>query len=193
MKVVSEAHSQGIHKFYAEGRRIIHLGFCTRRARRFAFDPLYFAQDDWRAMREAALKEQAAGTDSADTPMVDEDVKPCIGELQVLDSIPPLACIRCACSARFCCACSASPEVRDTPQVPVEADGSLNFFWIDAYEDINKPGRIYLFGKIRNGEAQGKPAYTSCCLQVCFAPCGWAAANRVGSICVRRGERWLHG
>ena len=50
--------------------------------------------------------------------------------------------------------------------MPVEADGSLNFFWIDAYEDINKPGRIYLFGKIRSGEAQGKPAYTSCCLQV---------------------------
>ena len=41
------------------------------------------SQDDWRAMREAALKEQAAGADSADTPMVDEDVKPCMGELQV--------------------------------------------------------------------------------------------------------------
>ncbi len=34
-------------------------------------------------MREAALKEQAAETDSADAPMVDEDVKPCVGELQV--------------------------------------------------------------------------------------------------------------
>ena len=34
-------------------------------------------------MREAALKEQAAGADPADTPMVDEDVKPCVGELQV--------------------------------------------------------------------------------------------------------------
>ena len=71
--------------------------------------------------------------------------------------------------------------------MPVEADGSLNFFWIDAYEDINKPGRIYLFGKIRNGEVQGKPAYTSCCLQVCCAPCGRDAANPVGPFRMRRG------
>jgi hypothetical protein len=52
-------------------------------AGRFAFDVFDVAQDDWRAMREAALKEQAAGTDAVDTPMVDEDVKPCVGELQV--------------------------------------------------------------------------------------------------------------
>ena len=51
-------------------------------------------------------------------------------------------------------------------QVPLEADGSLHFFWIDAYEDNNKPGRIYLFGKVRSEEAKGKPAFVSCCLQV---------------------------
>ena len=79
--------------------------------------------------------------------------------------------------------------------MPVEADGSLNFFWIDAYEDINKPGRIYLFGKIRNGEAQGKPAYTSCCLQVCRALRGRDAANPVGfvpaSVVARARVAWL--
>ena len=64
-----------------------------------AFDTPGSAQDDWRAMREAALREQAAGPDSADTPMADEDVKPCVGELQVFrldlaaraaSSYPPL-------------------------------------------------------------------------------------------------------
>ena len=31
--------------------------------------------------------------------------------------------------------------------LPLEEDGSLNMFWIDAYEDSSKAGRIYMFGK----------------------------------------------
>jgi DNA polymerase alpha subunit A len=35
---------------------------------------------------------------------------------------------------------------------PLEEDGSLNFFWIDAYEDaLNAPGSVYIFGKVRTG------------------------------------------
>jgi hypothetical protein len=160
-----------------------------------AVDTPGFAQDDWRAMREAALKEQAAG-DSADTPMVDEDVKPCAGELQVarLDlaaRVPPPP--RSSPPLDSCRWVVARPEMCGTRQVPVEADGSLNFFWIDAYEDINKPGRIYLFGKIRSGEAQGKPAYTSCCLQVgCSIRPRCCEANPKDSLPVLRGVCLLH-
>ena len=40
-------------------------------------------------------------------------------------------------------------------------DGSLHFFWIDAYEDqFNAPGTVYLFGKVRSAEAPG--GFASC-------------------------------
>jgi DNA polymerase alpha subunit A len=42
----------------------------------------------------------------------------------------------------------------------LEADGSLNMFWIDAFE---KNGTIYLFGKVLNKE-MGK--HISCCVTV---------------------------
>ena len=44
---------------------------------------------------------------------------------------------------------------------PLAEDGSLHFFWTDAYEDaINAPGSVFLFGKVATGEP-GK--FASCC------------------------------
>lgn len=36
--------------------------------------------------------------------------------------------------------------------VPLDEDGCLNFYWFDAYEEPAKPGRIYMFGKVKTGE-----------------------------------------
>lgn len=44
----------------------------------------------------------------------------------------------------------------------VEADGSMQMFWIDAHEDCCTPGRIYMFGKVRSGEG----GFSSCCVQI---------------------------
>ena len=46
---------------------------------------------------------------------------------------------------------------------PLEEDGTLSFFWIDAYEDhINAPGSVYLFGKVRTSNG----GFASCCVGV---------------------------
>jgi len=55
--------------------------------------------------------------------------------------------------------------------VPQDEDGSINLFWIDAYWDKEKSGRIFLFGKMKTGEANGTPTYSSVCVQV--PPCGY--------------------
>ena len=47
--------------------------------------------------------------------------------------------------------------------LPLEEDGSLNMFWIDAYEDSSKAGRIYMFGK-------------SCQRPICLTPSGYSPA-----------------
>lgn len=39
--------------------------------------------------------------------------------------------------------------------VPLDEDGCLNFYWFDAFEEPAKPGRIYLFGKVKTGEKVG--------------------------------------
>jgi DNA polymerase alpha subunit A len=45
----------------------------------------------------------------------------------------------------------------------LNADGDLEFFWFDAYEDqVNAPGTVFLLGKIKSGESE----YQSCCIQV---------------------------
>ena len=44
----------------------------------------------------------------------------------------------------------------------MEADGSMQMFWIDAHEDCCTPGRIYMFGKVRSGEG----GFSSCCVQI---------------------------
>lgn len=54
----------------------------------------------------------------------------------------------------------ASPEVADGATaaeltVPLDEDGCLSFYWFDAYEEPTKPGRIYLFGKVKTGEKVG--------------------------------------
>ena len=42
---------------------------------------------------------------------------------------------------------------------PLEEDGSLHFYWIDAYEDsLNAPGSVYIFGKVRTASG----GYASC-------------------------------
>lgn len=46
---------------------------------------------------------------------------------------------------------------------PLEPDGSLRFYWLDAYEDeLHAPGSVYLFGKV--GTAGG--GWASCCIQL---------------------------
>ena len=43
-----------------------------------------------------------------------------------------------------------------------EDDGSLDFFWLDAYEDVIAfPGTVFLFGKVLNKKTKG---YESCCI-----------------------------
>ena len=55
--------------------------------------------------------------------------------------------------------------------LPVNADGSLNFFWFDAHEE-NYGAEIYLFGKVWQPQIQ---SFMSCCLvihgmeRVCYA------------------------
>ena len=45
---------------------------------------------------------------------------------------------------------------------PLDEDGTLHMFWLDAYEDaVNAPGSVFLFGKVRNDSGNG---YSSCCV-----------------------------
>lgn len=92
--------------------------------------------DDWRAMRDAAAAEAA---EMQEEDAADEKAKVEVG---------------------------SSTSAGGVVGLPVEEDGSLNLFWIDAYEDNSKPGRIYLFGKVRTGEGKGGAAFSSCCLQI---------------------------
>jgi hypothetical protein len=46
---------------------------------------------------------------------------------------------------------------------PLEQDGSLRFYWLDAYEDeLHAPGSVYLFGKV----AAATGGWASCCVQL---------------------------
>ena len=46
---------------------------------------------------------------------------------------------------------------------PLAEDGSLHFFWLDAYEDANNaPGCVYLFGKVKTAAG----GWASCCVSV---------------------------
>jgi hypothetical protein len=93
--------------------------------------------DDWRAMRDAAAQEAAE-------------------EAEIEDNAEAVAKL----------AEGAANVASGALGVPVEEDGSLNMFWVDAYEDASKPGRIYMFGKVRAGEGKGSAAFSSCCLQI---------------------------
>ena len=115
--------------------------------------------DDWRAMRDAAAQEAAEDAEVK----VETEAKAEVDE-------------------------SAANESIGTSGLVLEEDGSLNMFWIDAYEDSAKPGRIYMFGKVRTGvlqtlrstlalrgakvlqksagEGKGSSAFSSCCLQI---------------------------
>ena len=92
--------------------------------------------DDWRAMRDAAAAEAAE--------MEDED----------------------GADAKTKIEDSAAVSSGGAVGLPLEEDGSLNMFWIDAYEDNSKAGRIYMFGKVRTGEGKGGAIFSSCCLQI---------------------------
>ena len=81
--------------------------------------------DDWRAMRDAAAQEAAEDAEVK----VETEAKAEVDE-------------------------SAANESIGTSGLVLEEDGSLNMFWIDAYEDSAKPGRIYMFGKVRTGVLQ---------------------------------------
>jgi len=94
-------------------------------------------EDDWRAMRDAAAQEAAE-------------------EAEIEDNAEAVAKL----------AEGAANVASGALGVPVEEDGSLNMFWVDAYEDASKPGRIYMFGKVRAGEGKGSAAFSSCCLQI---------------------------
>eukprot|EP00960_Hanusia_phi_P020061 592676-Hanusia_phi.AAC.1 len=49
----------------------------------------------------------------------------------------------------------------------VNDDGTLKFFWIDAYEDASKAGTVFLFGKIKiQNNDSDKPSFMSCCIHV---------------------------
>ena len=49
----------------------------------------------------------------------------------------------------------------------VNEDGTLKFFWIDAYEDVSKAGTVFLFGKIKiQNNDSDKPTFMSCCIHV---------------------------
>ncbi|KAL1526185.1 hypothetical protein AB1Y20_014913 [Prymnesium parvum] len=58
-------------------------------------------------------------------------------------------------------AADATASVSGMP--PLEEDGSLNMFWIDAYEDVHSaPGSVFLFGKVKNTEG----GFSSCCVAI---------------------------
>ena len=92
--------------------------------------------DDWRAMRDAAAADAA---EMEEETSAEEKVKAEDG---------------------------AASAAGGAVGLPLEEDGSLNMFWIDAYEDNSKPGRIYMFGKVRTGDGKGGTAFSSCCLQI---------------------------
>ena len=47
---------------------------------------------------------------------------------------------------------------------PTAEDGSIHMFWIDAYEDqLNAPGTVYLFGKVKLADGKG---FASCCVSL---------------------------
>ena len=93
--------------------------------------------DDWRAMRDAA---------AADAAEMEEKETSAEEKAKTEDG--------------------AANAVGGAVGLPLEEDGSLNMFWIDAYEDNSKPGRIYMFGKVRTGDGKGGTAFSSCCLQI---------------------------
>ena len=46
---------------------------------------------------------------------------------------------------------------------PLAEDGSVHMFWLDAYEDqLNAPGTVYLFGKVKNPAG----GFSSCCVSL---------------------------
>ncbi len=59
-----------------------------------------------------------------------------------------------------------------SPEHVLEEDGSLNFFWFDAYEgnqwNSSQRGLIYLFGKVldKQNSTPENPRFVSCCLTV---------------------------
>lgn len=95
--------------------------------------------DDWRAMRDAAAEEAAEQEDAEGEGEGEGKAKMERGSAN---------------------ATGAGVDL------PLEEDGSLNMFWMDAYEDPSNKGRIYMFGKVRTGEGKGGGAYASCCLQI---------------------------
>jgi len=95
--------------------------------------------DDWRAMRDAAALE------AAEQHEVEEE-----GEAVAKSKLAE----------------GTANATSEAVGLPLEEDGSLNMFWIDAYEDSSKAGRIYMFGKVRTGDGKGGSAFSSCCLQV---------------------------
>ena len=65
-----------------------------------------------------------------------------------------------------------------TGMPPLDQDGALHMFWIDAFEDAtNAPGCVFLFGKVRcaDGSCAGRadkcPDASSLCVDVDGGAC----------------------
>ncbi|PRW60975.1 DNA polymerase alpha catalytic subunit [Chlorella sorokiniana] len=58
-------------------------------------------------------------------------------------------------------AAEAAPEWKDDGSLPLDGDGQLPFYLLDAHEELAQPGVVYLFGKVpHNGQ------HLSCCTVV---------------------------
>ena len=52
------------------------------------------------------------------------------------------------------------PEWHDDGSLPLDGEGQLPFYLLDAHEELAQPGVVYLFGKV------GRPVLLLVCLNV---------------------------
>lgn len=88
---------------------------------------------------------------------------------------PPAADNEEAAAAPAAPAAADSSSAPADASLPLDASGHLPFFFVDAYENPDAPGSVYLFGKIKapaaaaattGAAAAGATAYQSCCVVV---------------------------
>lgn len=59
-------------------------------------------------------------------------------------------------------------EIREEDEGKIDwSKETMRFYYLDAYTDVNnKPGEVYLFGKVEVPNEKGKPTYNSICLRI---------------------------
>ncbi|KAK2077328.1 hypothetical protein QBZ16_004962 [Prototheca wickerhamii] len=61
----------------------------------------------------------------------------------------------------------SGPSAGDDAELPLNGEGKLPFYLLDAHEELAQPGTVFLFGKVPTIPAPGeKPVHRSCCVVV---------------------------